>query len=294
MSVFKGSAVALVTPFTKEGVNLPALDRMLDFHLANSTDAIVVLGTTGEPSTMTTAEKQQVIDFTVRKIDGKVPVIVGTGTNSTAAAVENTVNAEKLGADAVLVVTPYYNKCSQEGLFRHYEQVCGCTGLPVISYNVPGRTGVCIRPETLARMAEIKNFVAIKEASGDISLAAEYARLCGHEIDMYSGNDDMVVPLLSLGAQGVISVIANLVPRSVHHMCELWFSGRYQEARNMQLHLNPLSSAVFMDVNPIPVKMAVNYMGFEAGPLRLPLCEMNEANTRKLYSVLDGYGLKAR
>ena len=291
MSIFEGSAVALVTPFTQTSVNLSALKRLLDFQLQGGTDAIVVCGTTGEPATMTTEEKHCVIQETISHIAGRIPVIAGAGSNSTAHAIEDARFAERAGADAVLVVTPYYNKCSQAGLIKHYLAIADSISLPIIMYNVPGRTGVNMTAATLGELAKHPNIAAMKEASGNISQVAEMARLGGAEIDLYSGNDDQIVPLMSLGGKGVISVLANIAPREIHELCAKYLAGDTRGACEMQLRLNPLANALFMDVNPIPVKTALNLMGFEAGPLRLPLCDMEEQAQAKLAAVLAQYNL---
>lgn len=289
MAIFEGSAVALVTPFTEDGVNVPALKKLLDYQLEGGTDAIVVCGTTGEPATMSEAERDLVIRESIAHVNGRVPVIVGTGSNCTAHAVELSKKAEDMGADALLVVTPYYNKCSQEGLMRHYLAVADSTKLPIIAYNVPGRTGVNMKPETLAKLAKHPNIVAMKEASGDISQVAEMARTC--DVDLYSGNDDQIIPLMSLGGKGVISVLANVAPKVAHDIAALYLAGEIKKASELQLVYKPLIDALFMDVNPIPAKVALNLMGFEAGPLRLPLCEMTAEKTAALRSILQQYGL---
>ena len=289
MAIFEGSAVALVTPFTEDGVNVSALKKLLDYQLEGGTDAIVICGTTGEPATMSEAERDLVIRESIAHVDGKVPVIVGTGSNCTAHAVELSKKAEDMGADALLVVTPYYNKCSQEGLMRHYLAVADSTKLPIIAYNVPGRTGVNMKPETLAKLAKHPNIVAMKEASGDISQVAEMARTC--DVDLYSGNDDQIIPLMSLGGKGVISVLANVAPKVAHDIAALYLAGDIKKASELQLVYKPLIDALFMDVNPIPAKVALNLMGFEAGPLRLPLCEMTEEKTAALRSILQQYSL---
>lgn len=291
MSIFEGSAVALVTPFDEHGVNFKALAGLLDFQLSNHTDAIVVLGTTGEPATMTAEEKRQVIQFAVRHVNGRVPVIVGTGGNNTAASVEACQLAESEGANALLTVTPYYNKCSQEGLFEHFTVLADSVNIPLILYNVPSRTGVNIAPATLARLAAHPRIAAIKEASGNISQITEMVRLAGDKMDFYSGNDDHIVPLLSLGGKGVISVLANVAPKETHELCAAYLAGDTKKALALQLQLNPLAAALFWEVNPIPVKTALNLMGMEAGALRLPLTRMDEAKEEALRGVLEQYHL---
>ena len=291
MSIFEGSAVALVTPFTQEGINFDALKRLLDFQLDNGTDALVICGTTGEPATMTVEEKHAVMQTAIQHVAGRRPVILGTGGNNTAAVIQESKYAEDLGADALLIVTPYYNKCSQEGLLRHYFAIAEQTTLPIILYNVPGRTGVNLLPATAARLAEHPRLAAIKEASGNISQIAETIRLTRGRMDIYSGNDDQTLPILALGGKGVISVSANVIPRVMHDICALYHSGKTDEARDLFLEYNPLNLALFTDVNPIPVKTALNHMGFAAGPLRLPLCEMSPAAEAALTETLRRYAL---
>ena len=291
MSIFEGSAVALVTPFTQEGIHFDALKRLLDFQLDNGTDALVICGTTGEPATMTVEEKHAVMQTAIQHVTGRRPVILGTGGNNTAAVIQESKYAEDLGADALLIVTPYYNKCSQEGLLRHYFAIAEQTALPIILYNVPGRTGVNLLPATAARLAEHPRLAAIKEASGNISQIAETIRLTRGRMDIYSGNDDQTLPILALGGKGVISVSANVIPRIMHDICALYLSGKTDEARDLFLEYNPLNLALFTDVNPIPVKTALNHMGFAAGPLRLPLCEMSQAAEAALTETLRRYSL---
>ncbi|MBR6816962.1 MAG: 4-hydroxy-tetrahydrodipicolinate synthase [Clostridia bacterium] len=291
MSIFEGSAVALVTPFTQDGVNYETLKSMLDFQLDNGTDALVICGTTGEPATMTKEEKHSVMKFAIDYVAGRRPVIIGTGGNNTAAVIEESLYAQSIGADALLIVTPYYNKCSQDGLVKHYLAVADAVDLPIIVYNVPGRTGVNVTPASLAKLAEHKNIVAMKEASGNISQIAEMARLTRGKIDLYSGNDDQIVPIMSLGGKGVISVTANIAPRQMHDLCAAYLAGDTKKACDMQLDLNPLNNAMFSDVNPIPVKTALNMMGFEAGPLRLPLSDMSAEGAAALKQVLQNYHL---
>ena len=291
MSIFEGSAVALVTPFIQDGVNYETLKSMLDFQLDNGTDALVICGTTGEPATMTKEEKHSVMKFAIDYVAGRRPVIIGTGGNNTAAVIEESLYAQSIGADALLIVTPYYNKCSQDGLVKHYLAVADAVDLPIIVYNVPGRTGVNVTPASLAKLAEHKNIVAMKEASGNISQIAEMARLTRGKIDLYSGNDDQIVPIMSLGGKGVISVTANIAPKQMHDLCAAYLAGDTKKACDMQLDLNPLNNAMFSDVNPIPVKTALNMMGFEAGPLRLPLSDMSAEGAAALKQVLQNYHL---
>ncbi len=291
MSIFEGSAVALITPFTQNGINFDALKHLLDFQLDNGTDALVICGTTGEPATMSTEEKHRVIEFSIDHVHGRKPVIVGTGSNNTASVLQESKYAQGVGADALLIVTPYYNKCSQNGLIKHFYTIADAVDLPIIIYNVPSRTGVNITPTTLAKLAEHPNLQAIKEASGNISQIAEMARLVNGKMDIYSGNDDQIVPILSLGGKGVISVLANIEPKIAHMICSYYLTGEIKKACELQLAYNPLNAALFSDVNPIPVKTALNMMGFNAGPLRLPLCEMSPQAEESLRKILESYAL---
>ena len=286
-TVFTGSAVALVTPMHSDlSVNYEKLGELIEFHIQNETDAIVVVGTTGEGSTLTDEEHMKVIEYTVKHVAGRMPVIAGTGSNNTAHAVELSKQAEALGADALLQVTPYYNKCSQKGLFLHFEAVAQAVSLPIILYNVPTRTGVNILPATYAKLSDISNIVAVKEASGNFSQIAKILSLCGDKLDVYSGNDDQITSALALGAKGVISVLANIVPRETHQLCQSYFDGD-----NLQLRYLELIENLFSDVNPIPVKRAMNAMGMEVGECRLPLCAMEEVAEERLLSCLKRYGL---
>ena len=291
MSVFEGAGVALVTPFTEDGVNFDTLKKMIDFQIDGGIDSIVLCGTTGEPATMTLEEKKAVIIEGIKYINKRVPAIGGTGANGTQSAIEMSKFAQEAGADALLLVTPYYNKCSQQGLIAHYNKIMDAVDIPCILYNVPSRTGVNIKPETLAVIAEHKNCAGIKEASGNISQVAEMARLCKGKLEIYSGNDDQVVPLMSLGGKGVISVIANIAPQISHDITHAYLDGDTKKACELQLKYNPLANAMFMDVNPIPIKMALNMIGFDAGPLRLPLSEMDEQKTAKLEGILRDFDL---
>lgn len=291
-TVFQGSAVALVTPFNEGKVDFTALDKLLQFHLDNATDAVVVCGTTGEASTLADPEHLAVIDYSVKKIGGKIPVIAGTGSNDNAHAIEFSKEAERLGADAVLLVTPYYNKATQKGLVKHYTKIAESMSLPCILYNVPSRTGTDLKPETVKILSEIDNIVAVKEATGDISRVLKIKALCGDSIDIYSGNDDIVVPTLAAGGKGVISVMANIAPRQMHDMIELYFDGKAEEALAEQIRMLPVIDALFCEVNPIPVKTAMGLLGLCSGDLRLPLCEMEEANEARLKKALTDYGFK--
>jgi len=290
MSIFTGSGVALSTPFTDEGINEDTLRQLIAFHLENKTDALIVLGTTGEPSTMTEEEKILIIETTVEMAKGKIPVIVGTGGNNTKKVVESSVKAEKLGADALLIVTPYYNKATPKGLYEHYKAVSDAVNIPIIVYNVPSRTGVNVAPATLAKLATLKNIKGIKEASGNISQIAEVARLCP-DLDLYSGNDDQIAPILALGGKGVVSTVANITPNEVHDLVHMFMEGNTTGCKDMQLKLNPLISAVFSEVNPIPIKTALRLMGYNMGNFRLPLCEMEENTKANLVNEMKKFGL---
>ena len=290
--VFTGAAVAIITPMHADGsVNYDELGRIIEDQIAHSTDAIVICGTTGESPTMTDEEHTECIRYTVKKVAGRVPVVAGTGSNDTKYAIWLSQQAEADGADALLLVTPYYNKASQAGLIAHYTAIADAVHLPCILYNVPSRTGCNLTPATLAELAKHPNINAVKEASGNISQVAEIAALCGDELNLYSGNDDQIVPLLALGGKGVISVLSNVAPQYTHDICAKWFAGDVQGARELQLHYLKLINALFSDVNPIPVKEAMNQMGMDAGPCRLPLCDMEDDAREKLSAVLREYGL---
>lgn len=286
MELFTGSGVALVTPFDENGdVNYSRLREILEFHVINHTDAIIVTGTTGEGSTLSDEEKISVIEFTVDIINSRIPVIAGTGSNDTRHAVEFSKRVEKLGVDGLLVVTPYYNKGNENGIYEHYKTIAEGVKIPVILYNVPSRTGVNLSIPLLKRLAQIENITALKEASGNISYVAEVAREVP-ELDIYSGNDDMVVPVLSLGGKGVISVSANIIPDISHNMTVSFLKGDVKKARELQLKYNDLVNALFLETNPVPVKEAMNFLGYEVGNCRLPLGVMEEANRRKLTDIL--------
>ena len=296
MSVFKGAAVAIVTPMFENGeVNYAKLGELIEFQIANKTDAIVICGTTGEASTLSHEEHIEVIDYCVKKVAKRVPVIAGTGSNSTETAIYLSQEAEKSGADALLVVTPYYNKATQKGLIAHFTQVAESVELPIILYNVPGRTGCNIAPETAAALVRnVKNIVGIKEASGNISQVAKLMSLCGDEIELYSGNDDQIVPLLSLGGLGVISVLSNVAPKETHDIVEMYLAGDVKGSMELQLKAIPLIDQLFCEVNPIPVKAGVNLMGFEAGPLRMPLTEMEDAHKENLKAAMKDFGIEVK
>lgn len=290
--IFKGSAVALVTPFTDNGVDFEKLGKLIEFHIENHTDALVICGTTGESTTMNDAEQLSVIKYTVDKVNKRIPVIAGTGSNNTAHSVYLSQEAEKLGADALLIITPYYNKANEKGLKLHFETIANSTSLPIILYNVPGRTSMNIKPKVVAELAKIDNIVAIKEASGDLSQVAEISRLVPDDFAIYSGNDDSIVPLLSLGGSGVISVLANICPRETHDLVQKFLDGDIDGSKKLQLDMKPLIDALFIEVNPIPIKTAMNLLGFKVGNLRLPLADMNEKNLEVLKQELINKGLK--
>ncbi len=294
MAIFKGAGVALVTPFKEdESIDFEALETLVEEQIAGHTDAIIVCGTTGEPATMTEEEKTECIRFVVKKVNHRIPVIAGTGCNCTRNAVELSKKAESLGVDGLLVVTPYYNKATQEGLYEHYKTIAASTKLPIIMYNVPSRTGCNIMPETAARLGkECENIVGIKEASGNISQIATLASLCKGVLDIYSGNDDEVIPILSLGGIGVISVLSNVAPQDTHDMVMEYLEGDREKAVQLQLSYIPLIHALFSEVNPIPVKEALNLLGKKAGPVRLPLTRMSEKNREVLERVLKEYQLR--
>jgi 4-hydroxy-tetrahydrodipicolinate synthase len=291
MSLFKGSGVAIVTPFTESGVDFKKLEELLEWHIENKTDAIVVCGTTGEASTMTENEKKETIKFTVDVVKKRIPVIAGTGTNNTAYSIEMSKWAESIGVDGLLIITPYYNKTSQRGLIEHFKAIDNAVNTPIILYNVPARTNVNINPDVLLKLTELKNVVAVKEASGDLSQIAKIKALCGDKIDIYSGNDDQIIPILSLGGVGVISVLANVIPKEVHDMCELFLSGKTNEALDIQIGTLELANTLFIEPNPIPVKTALNLMNYNVGPLRLPLYKMEGENLEKLSNVLRKHNL---
>lgn len=291
-TIFTGSGVALVTPMHPDlSVNYEKLGELIEYQIENKTDAIIIAGTTGEASTLSDEEHLKVIGYTVERVNGRIPVIAGTGSNNTAHAIELSKQAEDLGADGVLLVTPYYNKCSQQGLFLHFQAIAEVVSLPIVLYNVPSRTGVNILPATYARLSEIENIVAVKEASGNFSQIAKILSLCGDKLDVYSGNDDQITSALALGGKGVISVLANVVPKETHEICQSYFDGDPGQSDTLQLHYLELIENLFGDVNPIPVKYALNAMGFEVGECRLPLCAMEETAAERLLSCLKRYGL---
>ncbi len=289
-TLFTGAATALITPFNEEGVNFEALGNIIDYQIDNNIDALVICGTTGEAATMPDREHLSVIDYSIKRAAGRVPIIAGTGSNDTAHCVELSKEAQNLGADGLLITTPYYNKATQKGLLMHYDKVLEKTNLPIILYNVPGRTGMSYAIPTLKELARDERIVGIKEASGSIEYASEVAREVP-ELTMYSGNDDIVVPLMSLGGKGVISVLSNVAPKETHDLCQKWFDGDIEGSRALQFKYLELIKALFCEVNPIPVKTAMNMMGFSAGPLRLPLCDMDPANYARLEAAMKNCGL---
>mgnify|MGYP001582021765 CR=1 FL=1 len=291
MSIFEGSGVALITPFTETGVDYDKLKEILEWHVKEGTDSIIICGTTGEATTMTLDEKKEVIKFTVDTINGRIPVIAGTGSNNTKASIEMSKYAESVGVSAVLVITPYYNKTNHKGLLKHFESINNAINIPIILYNVPSRTGMNITPDTLKELSKLNNVVAIKEASGDLSQVAKMAEACGDRIDIYSGNDDQIIPIMSLGGKGVISVLANVIPKETHNMTRMYLDGKCHDASKMQLEYLTLANSLFLETNPIPVKTALNLMGFKVGPLRLPLYEMDDALKNQLENTLKKYKL---
>jgi 4-hydroxy-tetrahydrodipicolinate synthase len=289
--MFKGSIVAIVTPFRNGAVDEEKLRELVEFQIANGTDGIVPCGTTGEASTLDYEEHMEVIRVVVEQVGKRVPVIAGTGSNSTAEAIELTEKAKAVGADGVLLVTPYYNKPSQEGLYRHYTAIADAVAIPQILYNVPGRTGVNMLPETVARLAAHKNIVAIKEATGSLQQASEVLALCGDQIDVLSGDDFVTFPMMACGAKGVISVVANIMPKEVAALVDAFFAGKLEEARQLHLKLLKISNAMFIESNPVPVKTAVALMGKASDEVRLPLAPLAEANKAKLAAIMKEYGL---
>ena len=291
MSIFTGSAVAIVTPFNEQGVDFNKLKELLEWHIESGTDAIVICGTTGEASTMSGQERKEAIKFTVDVINKRIPVIAGTGSNNTKSAIDMSRWAESIGVDALLIITPYYNKTTQQGCIAHFKAIAEAVSVPIIIYNVPSRTGLNIAPVTLCELSKISNIAAVKEASGNISQIAEIAHLCGDRLDIYSGNDDQIVPLMSLGAKGVISVLANVVPKETHELCQAFSEGDLNKALKLQLDMLPLINALFIETNPIPVKEAMNLMGMNVGNLRLPLVNMSPKNLEILKRELLAAGL---
>lgn len=285
--IFKGCGTAICTPFDENGeVNYDVFEKFIEFQIKNKADSIIVCGTTGESATMSVKERKEVIEFVVKKVNKRIPVIAGTGSNNTIEAVNMTKHAESVGADGVLIVTPYYNKTTQKGLIKHYERIAQNTNLPIILYNVPSRTGVNIDPETCVELSKIKNIVGIKEASGNVSQIAKIASLCGNELAIYSGNDDQILPVLSIGGIGVISVMSNIKPEYVHNMICEYKKGNIEKAEEMQIKALELINLLFCEVNPIPIKSALRIIGYDFGEPRLPLVKMSDDNLIKLESAL--------
>ena len=291
-TIFKGVGTAIVTPMHEDGaINYEVFKELLEMQIREHADAVIVAGTTGEGSTLTDEEHIELVRYAVGCVNGRIPVVAGAGSNNTAHAVYLSRKCEEAGADGLLHVTPYYNKASQQGLFLHFSECAKATSLPIILYNVPSRTGVNIFPATYKRLSEIDNIVAAKEASGNFSQMAKIAALCKDDLAIYSGNDDQITSALALGAKGVISVISNIIPGDTHNICQAYFDGDSGESDNLQLKYLELIEALFLDVNPIPVKQAMRAMGYHVGPCRLPLCDMDVTMEEKLYSVLKQYGL---
>jgi len=290
-TIFTGAATAIITPFKDGNVDYASLEKIIEFQIKGGIDAIVVCGTTGESSTLSDDEHREVIDFAVKKINGRVPVIAGTGSNDTVYAVDLTKHAVHSGVDAVLVVTPYYNKATQAGLVKHYNVIADASEKPVMVYNVPSRTGVNIKPETYFKLSQHENIVAIKEANGDISSVAQTMSLCGNNIDLYSGNDDQITPILSLGGKGVISVLSNVLPYETSQICKTFFNGDVEKSRKLQLEYLKLINLLFCEVNPIPVKSAMALLGYCGNEIRMPLSNMEEANLIKLKNEMENLKL---
>ena len=291
VNFFRGTATAMITPFTQTGVNYDALERMIEFQIENGTDALLILGTTGEPATMTEAEKEEVMRFSVKKIAGRAKVIFGSGSNSTAHAVEASIKAEAMGADGLLAVTPYYNKCTQNVLVEYYRAIAGAVKIPVICYNVPARTGVNILPATMERIAEIPNIAGIKEACGNMEQICETARRIRGKCDLYSGDDNLNLPILAIGGAGLISVSSNILPKETKQLYLLVEAGKLQEANELQDAMLPVIDQLFTEVNPIPAKAAANMLGMDAGLPRGPLTELEPANKETLRTALRTFGM---
>lgn len=290
--IFKGAGVALITPMNADGsVNYETLESLIEFQVKNGTDAIISCGTTGESATLSAEERNDVIKFTIKQVAGRIPVIAGTGSNNTESALKNSLEAEELGADGLLIVTPYYNKTSQSGIIKHYISIAEKVNTPIVLYNVPSRTGLNIKPETCFELSKHPNICAIKEASGDISSVAKIAALCKENLSVYSGNDDQIVPVLSLGGIGVISVFSNICPHECHQIVKEYLEGNVIESKNLQLKYLELMNAMFCDVNPIPVKEALNVMGYNSGTCRLPLDTLSAENLKYIERIMRKYSL---
>ncbi len=295
MSLFTGSGVAIVTPFNQDGsVNYPKLRELVNWQIENKTDSIVICGTTGEASTLNDDEHLECIRVAVEETGGRVPVIAGTGSNDTAHGISLSKRAAAIGVDALLQVTPYYNKTSQQGLLAHFGAIAASVDIPIMLYNVPSRTGMSITPETAAKLSKIENIVAIKEASGNIGAISKMMSLCQGDLDLYTGNDDQIVPLLSLGGKGVVSVIANILPEETHNIVELWMEGKVKESLDLQLKMMEVMNSMFIETNPIPVKAAMNLMGMNAGPCRLPLYEMSPENVAVMKAAMTNFGIEVK
>ena len=288
---FKGAGVAIITPFNDDGINFAELGRIIDHQIEHHTDAIVITGTTGESATMTDAEHKAAIKFAVDHVNRRVPVIAGTGSNETRYALELSTYAESVGADGLLLVTPYYNKCTQNGLAAHYEKIADAVNIPLIVYSVPSRTGVSIKTETYARLSKHPRIIGVKEANGDLTSILRLRKACGDDFYVYSGNDDQIVPILSIGGIGVISVLSNVAPQQTHDICQLYFDGKVEESARLQIDYCDLIDALFCEVNPIPVKTAMNLLGWNAGELRMPLSPMEPQNVERLRAALKAHNL---
>ena len=292
MSIFTGAGTALVTPMNADGsVNFPKMKELIEFQIANSIDALIICGTTGEATTISDEDQIECVRFAKEVAAGRCPIIAGAGSNDTAHCIELAQACEKAGADAVLLVTPYYNKATQKGLILHYTAIANSINIPIILYNVPGRTGCNLAPKTVYELSKVENIVAVKEASGNLSQVAEIAALCGPDFDIYSGNDDQILPVLSLGGKGVISVLSNVAPKDTHDMVAKFMEGDVQGSIKLQLDAIELIGALFCEVNPIPVKTALNLMGYEVGACKLPLCDMEPKNLETLKTAMTNYGL---
>ena len=291
-TVFTGSGVAIITPFNENGIDFDSFGKLIDFHLDNNTDSIIVCGTTGEAATMPDEEHLSAIEFTVKRVNGKIPVIAGTGSNDTVHGIKLSQEAEKLGADALLVVTQYYTKTNKQGLINHFKAIADSVNIPLILYNVPSRTGMSIGLDVLEELVKIDNIVGIKEASGNFSYLMELAAKFSDRLDIYSGNDDIIVPVMSVGGKGVISVLASVLPQETHDICQLYLDGKTEESMKLQFKYLDLINSLFCEVNPIPVKTAINLMGLNGGKLRMPLYEMDEKNKQRLIKSLENAGVK--
>ncbi|WXR62165.1 4-hydroxy-tetrahydrodipicolinate synthase [Peptostreptococcaceae bacterium AGR-M142] len=289
--MFLGSGVALITPFKNGYIDYDKVEELINYHIKNNTDALIICGTTGESSTMSLDEKIEFIEFCVKKVNKKIPVIAGTGSNNTKSSIDLSVKAQDLGVDGLLVITPYYNKSNDKGLYNHFYKISKAVDIPIILYNVPGRTGVNLKPQTVYELSLLKNIIGIKEASGNISYATEIRRLCGKNFKIYSGNDDIIIPILSIGGSGVISVVANIKPKETHDLVMNFLDKNIEEALNLQLDLKPLIDSLFIEVNPIPVKTAMNLMKLDVGDLREPLYSMDESNLEILKKELKNSNL---